>query len=159
MTPPTPSSAAQLYHNLVRISRALRASAGAGGLTAGSSSALWTIVNNSPIRLSEIADRESVAAPTMSRVVAALENDGYVERTVDPDDGRARLFNATPAGVELITNSGSRKAQALSAAIAELSDDEKARVHDGLAILARALTAPNLVSTTAHAPTTIDEES
>lgn len=158
MTPPTPSNAAQLYHNLVRITRALRATAGAGGLTAGSSSALWTIVNHSPIRLSEIAERESVAAPTMSRVVAALENDGYVERSVDPDDGRARLFNATPAGVELITSSGSRKAQALSAAIAELSDQDKARVHDGLAILARALTEQNLVSTT-DASTTIDEES
>lgn len=140
-TSPQPSNAAQLYHNLVRINRSLRASNGGAALTTGSSSALWTIVNNSPLRLSDIADRESVAAPTMSRVVAALENDGYVRRIVDPDDGRARLFSATPAGVELITNASSRKAQTLSAAVDKLSDADRTRVYEGLDILARALTA------------------
>ncbi|MFW0789058.1 MarR family winged helix-turn-helix transcriptional regulator [Gordonia sp. CPCC 205333] len=139
-TAPTPSKAAHLHHNLIRISRSLRASAGIGGLTAGSSSALWTIVNNPPLRLSDIAERESVAAPTMSRIVANLETSGYVERTVDPADARARLFTATPAGIELITNAGSRKAQVLSSAIETLSEGDQAKVQEGLEILARALT-------------------
>ncbi|NMO01941.1 MarR family transcriptional regulator [Gordonia sp. TBRC 11910] len=154
---PQPSSAAHLYHNLVRISRSLRAS-GTGGLSAGSSSALWTIVNNPPLRLCDIADRESVAAPTMSRVVAGLENDGFVRRIVDPEDGRARLFSATPAGVELITDARSRKAQVLSAAIADLSDAERARVHEGLEILARALTTNRCTDTDSRARHN-DEES
>lgn len=77
-TPATDTSAtgtsdvAVLYHHLVRITRSLR-SGGQGVLSAGVASALWTIINHGPLRLSELADRESVTMPTMSRIVASLE--------------------------------------------------------------------------------------
>jgi DNA-binding MarR family transcriptional regulator len=37
----------------------------------------------------------------MSDLVAVLEQRGYLERRVDPSDGRARLVCLTPAGVQM----------------------------------------------------------
>ncbi len=115
-TPATDTSAtgtsdvAVLYHHLVRITRSLR-SGGQGVLSAGVASALWTIINHGPLRLSELADRESVTMPTMSRIVASLEQQGFVERAPDPDDGRARQLVATVAGTEHINHARSAKAR------------------------------------------------
>lgn len=129
---------ASLYRNLTRVSRTLRSIA-SGSLTAGTASALWTVIQSSPIRLCELADRESVTAPTMSRIVAGLEDAGYIERQVDPDDARARLFSATPAGIELITNAQSVKARVLTDALAGLDASDRETVFQGLELLADAL--------------------
>ncbi|GAA3696392.1 MarR family transcriptional regulator [Gordonia hankookensis] len=130
---------ATLYHQLTRINRTLRTRGGKSNLTAGVAAALWTIINHAPIRLSELAERESVTAPTMSRIVAALEEQGFVERTPDPDDGRARLLNPTPAGVELIANARTERARVLAAALDRLDDDDRKTVGHGLRLLAEAL--------------------
>ncbi|WAC56336.1 MarR family transcriptional regulator [Gordonia sp. SL306] len=130
---------ATLYHQLTRINRTLRTRGGKSNLTAGVAAALWTVINHAPIRLSELAERESVTAPTMSRIVAALEEQGFVERTPDPDDGRARLLTPTPAGVELIANARTERARVLAAALDRLDDDDRSTVSRGLMILAQAL--------------------
>ncbi len=51
-----------------------------------------------PVRLAELAAREAVAPPTLTRIVAALVDIGMVERQADPDDARAALVTSTPAG-------------------------------------------------------------
>jgi DNA-binding MarR family transcriptional regulator len=51
-------------------------------------SALVTIEAHGPLRLSELARREAVTAPTMSRVLTALDQQGLVVRTTDPSDAR-----------------------------------------------------------------------
>ncbi|MDT7651785.1 MAG: hypothetical protein QOI36_3191, partial [Pseudonocardiales bacterium] len=51
-------------------------------------SALATVEQHGPLRLSELARREAVTAPTMSRVLAALDDQGLVIRTPDPSDAR-----------------------------------------------------------------------
>lgn len=130
---------ATLYHLLTRINRALRTRGGQSSLTTGVAAALWTVINHGPIRLSALAELESVTAPTMSRVVAALEEQGYVERTADPEDGRAKLLSATPEGIELIRNARTRKARLLSEVMDELAPDDRAAVSRGLSILADAL--------------------
>ncbi|MFI5718104.1 MarR family winged helix-turn-helix transcriptional regulator [Nocardia sp. NPDC051750] len=137
--PGSPDEVATLYHLLTWINRTLRARGASRNLSAGVASALWTIVNHGPVRLSVLAERESVSAPTMSRIVAALEAQGYIARTPDPDDGRARLLNPTPDGIELISNARTRKAQVLAEAIDGLAPDDRVTVGRGLTILADAL--------------------
>lgn len=51
-------------------------------------SALVTVEQYGPLRLSDLARRESVTAPTMSRVLTALDEQGLVVRNPDPDDAR-----------------------------------------------------------------------
>ncbi len=49
-------------------------------------------------RLTELAERAQVTKQTASLLVAALEQQGLVERVPDPADGRARLIRFTPRG-------------------------------------------------------------
>jgi DNA-binding MarR family transcriptional regulator len=51
-----------------------------------------------PIRASALAERVRSDPSTVSRQVAALVKDGLIERTADPDDGRACLLAATDKG-------------------------------------------------------------
>lgn len=49
-------------------------------------------------RLTDLAERAQVTKQTASLLVAALEQQGLVERVPDPSDGRARLIRFTPRG-------------------------------------------------------------
>lgn len=49
-------------------------------------------------RLTELAERAQVTKQTASLLVAALEQQGLVERVPDPADGRARLIRFTSRG-------------------------------------------------------------
>ncbi|GGL17638.1 MarR family winged helix-turn-helix transcriptional regulator [Nocardia jinanensis] len=135
----TPADVATLYHLLTRINRTLRTRDQGRNLSAGVASALWTIINHAPIRMSTLAERESVSAPTMSRIVAVLVDRGYIERTPDPGDGRARLLNPTAAGIELIADARTKRAQLLAEALDGLDADDRVTVGRGVTILAEAL--------------------
>ena len=49
-------------------------------------------------RLTDLAEQAQVTKQTASLLVAALEDDGLVERVPDPADGRARLIRFTAKG-------------------------------------------------------------
>lgn len=61
-------------------------------------SALVTVEGHGPLRLSELARREAVTAPTMSRVLAALDEQGLVVRAPDPQDARGVLITLSDTG-------------------------------------------------------------
>ncbi|MFT4126520.1 MAG: MarR family transcriptional regulator [Gordonia sp. (in: high G+C Gram-positive bacteria)] len=129
---------AVVYQNMVTVTRALRSRA-PGNLSAGLASALWTVICHGPLRLSELAEREKVTMPTMSRIVASLETQGYLERSPDPDDGRARQLVATEAGADLIGHARSEKAQLLAAAMDRLDPETREHLVTGLTDLVTAL--------------------
>ncbi|GAB35765.1 MarR family winged helix-turn-helix transcriptional regulator [Gordonia otitidis] len=133
------SDVAVLHHHLVRVTRALRTSGTDNNLSVGTASALWTINAHGPLRMSALAEREAVALPTVSRLVAGLEQLGYVTRTPDPDDRRARLLVATPEGADVITHARSKKAQLLRAAMDRMDSQQQRRVHAAIEDLADAL--------------------
>ena len=55
-----------------------------------------------PARLSDVAAAAGVEISTASRPIARLVEQGYVERSTDPADGRACLLRCTPAGREVM---------------------------------------------------------
>ena len=55
-----------------------------------------------PLRASDLSERACLDLSTVSRHLSALEADGYVTRTPDPDDGRAQLLSVTPSGEKLV---------------------------------------------------------
>ena len=61
-------------------------------------SALVTVEEHGPLRLSELARREAVTAPTMSRVLSALDEQGLVVRSPDPQDARGVLITLSAGG-------------------------------------------------------------
>ena len=69
-----------------------------GKLTAVQLSALYKVELFGPLRLGDLASKEQVAGPTMSRVVAGLESAGLVRRGTDPTSARCSLVTITAAG-------------------------------------------------------------
>ena len=136
-----PSLAATVYHDLIRINRAVRMRSAPGTLGAGAVSTLWTVVEHAPIRTTELAERENVAAPTMSRIVAALAKLGMIGRSADPKDGRACLISPTEEGADYIHGVASGKAQMFESALGRLDADTRAEVKRTMGLLADALTA------------------
>jgi len=96
-----PGVAPRLRLVVGRLNRRMRAE-GQVDLSPLPLSALATLARQGPLRLGELAARESVAAPTMSRAVAALEERGAVARSADPSDARSVLLEVTPQGHELL---------------------------------------------------------
>ena len=114
-----------------RLTRVLRRG-NTSGLGPGSMSALGTVVRGGPMRLGDLAAREGVAPPTLTRIVVGLEELGYLTRTPDPTDRRATRVQATPEAVDLISGTGSIRASLLRARMAGLSPED-------LAVLLRAV--------------------
>jgi DNA-binding MarR family transcriptional regulator len=116
-----------------RLNRRMRSST--GGLSHGQLSALSSIVRKGPLRPSELAAIEVVAAPTITRVVADLEARGLVERQPDTDDRRSVFVAATDAGVELLLRARSDRARTVVALLAERTPAELESIRDALEAL------------------------
>src|SRR5918992_5084704 len=96
-TPLTSDLASRLRLDIARMARRLRQEAGAG-LSPSQTAALATIERHGPLTPSELALRERVQRPTVTRVLARLEEAGLIVRAADPTDRRSALLSASPAG-------------------------------------------------------------
>ena len=92
----------------------------------GSLAALATVHRLGPMRLGELAAREGVAPPTLTRIVAALEDGGYVAREPDPSDRRAVRVTITDAGTQLVLRVAAGRAGALIGRLEQLPADQQA---------------------------------
>ena len=115
---------ARLSMALGRLNRSLRRGSGSG-LGPGSVSALATLVRCGPMRLGDLATREGVAPPTLTRIVVNLEENGLVVREPDPDDRRATRVQATPAAHEMVTGLGSTRFALLHSRISALAPADR----------------------------------
>ncbi len=68
-----------------------------------------------PVRLSELAEKMQADPSTISRQVATLVKDGYVERRADPVDGRASLLVVTDRGAAALHRASAAAHRALPA--------------------------------------------
>ena len=115
---------ARLYLAIGRLSRLLRRT-GSPGLGPGAVSALATLARCGPMRLGDLAAKEGVAPPTLSRIVAALVEARYVRREPDPQDGRAWLATPTPEGVTMVSGVRSARVRELRRRIEELAPEHR----------------------------------
>jgi len=90
--------APQVHEAFSRLARRLRALDLPSGLTNERLSTLATVAAHEPISISALAEAEIVSLPTMSRMVAALEAEGFVRRRDDKLDSRAVLLSTTAKG-------------------------------------------------------------
>src|SRR3954449_2103113 len=96
-----PDLPARLRLAVGRLNRRIRVDSGAA-LPPLQTSVLATLEDHAPLRLSELARREAVTPPTMSRVLAALDDAGLLVRTPDPQDARSALVELSAAGRAMI---------------------------------------------------------
>src|SRR5450755_799742 len=91
----------------------------------GSLAALASLWRLGPMRLGELAAREGVAPPTLTRIVAALEECGYVVREPDPADRRAVRVTITAAGTQFVTSVMAGRAGVLAVRLRHLPPDQR----------------------------------
>jgi DNA-binding MarR family transcriptional regulator len=129
--------AARLRLANARLARRVRNEALNAGddLTASRLAALATIEALGPITLGELAAVEQVQPPSMTRIVARLEETGLAVRVVDPEDRRVARVEITDAGRQTLARSRTRKTAFLAKRVARLSADERAALAAALPIL------------------------
>jgi DNA-binding MarR family transcriptional regulator len=130
--------AVRLRLAIARTARRLRQEAG-GELSPSQTTALATIDRHGPLTPSELAVRERIQRPTVTRIIARLEARGLVQRARDPQDGRSSLVALTPAGRELLARGRTRKDAYLARRLRELDAEERATLQRAAAILERLL--------------------
>ena len=126
--------AARLRLSATRLARRLRKESGSG-LSPSQGSALAAVHNHGPLTLGALADHERVSPPTITKVVAFLETEGFVVRSADPADRRVSRVSTTKKGEGLVAESRRRKTAWLTTQVGQLPADERARLADVLDVL------------------------
>ncbi|GAA2006529.1 MarR family transcriptional regulator [Nakamurella flavida] len=90
--------ASELRLAVHRLTRRLRQEDPVDELTLTQLSALSVIWREGPLTAGDLAAREQVRPPSITRVVTALEARGVVTRAGNPKDGRQVLVEITDAG-------------------------------------------------------------
>ncbi len=140
--------AARLRVAAARLARQLRQRT-MGGLTPSQLSCLTSVEQLGPVRLADLAAREAVAPPTLTRIVAALVEIGMVERQPDPDDARAARITATSGGRAALRQVRAERTAFLVDRLKALAADDRSRLPALVALLENLAEAP---STAAEAP-------
>ena len=125
--------AARLRLAVGRLARQLRRRS--GGLTLSQLSALSSVALLEPVRLGDLAARECVAAPTMTRIAARLVESGLCERREAPDDARSALHTTTPAGRRSLGSVRAERTQLLARRLEALSDEQRLHLPQAVALL------------------------
>ena len=122
---------------IARVSRLLRPTAAgeAAGLTPTRSSVLLTVVRSGPVRLSALAEAESLNPTMLSRAVSHLTDAGLIKRTSDDGDRRAAWVEATADGRRLAERMRTERTDALNAALEHLSGPDRRRLEQALPAL------------------------
>ena len=125
---------ARLRVALARLSRRLRRHELAG-LTPTQLAALATIGKTGPMRLGDLAAAEGIAPSTLTRLVTALEDSGYVQRTTDPSDARASTLAITAHGQEALERIRTETTLMLTASLELLTPEQRSTLAAALPVL------------------------
>ncbi|MGO8871040.1 MAG: MarR family winged helix-turn-helix transcriptional regulator [Acidimicrobiales bacterium] len=129
---------ARLRLAVTRLHRRLRQQS-AGGLTQSQASALASIDTLGAPTLGALAAREAVQPPSMTRIVAALEELGYVTRVSDERDRRVARVTLTPLGSEVLERGRSLRNAYLAERVGLLSPQDREALEDLTGLLERLL--------------------
>jgi len=133
--------AARLRLAITRLYRPLRQQV-IGGLTPSQIAALATTSRLGTPTLGELAAAERVQPPSMTRIVAALESAGLITRLLDPTDGRIARVEVTPEGTRTLQRIRSLRTAELVRRLQRLTDDERGRLGELVALLERLVGDP-----------------
>ena len=117
--------ASTLRISVMRLSRRLRSERSSEGLTVSQLSVLGIIEREGPLSPSQLAAMERVQPPSMTRVIAALEELGLVRRDRHSTDGRQSVITLTEHGSDLLVEDRSRRQAWLARRLEELSPAER----------------------------------
>jgi DNA-binding MarR family transcriptional regulator len=143
-TPQTRSDAglaSALRISVSRLARRLRAERAAHGLSVLSElsdtqmGALATLERHGAMTPGELADHEKVQPPSMTRVIAVLEQHNLVTRAAHATDKRQVMLTVTDTGRDLVRQSRRVREAWLAQRLRELTPQERAKLRAAAPIL------------------------
>jgi DNA-binding MarR family transcriptional regulator len=139
VTTATRSSIAELASllrpSLLRLTRLIRFQRADMSVTLTQLSALGTLAKRGPMSAGELAGCERVQPPSMTKVLAHLEEHRLVRREVHPTDKRQAIISVTAAGEQLLDSERRSRDAWLSRRLAELTPDERALLRSVVPVL------------------------
>jgi DNA-binding MarR family transcriptional regulator len=111
--------AEQLYLAIQHSARRFRVLDDELGLSPARFSVLATLRYQGPQRLGDLARQESVAQPTMTKLITGLERDRLVIRRADSGDRRGTIVELTADGRALVRRARARKIDWIGRALRE----------------------------------------
>jgi DNA-binding MarR family transcriptional regulator len=98
-------------------------------------SVLATLRDAGPRRITDLAESEAIAQPTVTTLVRRMERDGLVERRADPGDARAVLVHLTDAGLARLNEMRAAREAVLQARLDTLTAHEREVLAAALPVL------------------------
>jgi DNA-binding MarR family transcriptional regulator len=135
VTPDGSELPAGLRMVIARLHRMLRQTSAGAELSPTQYQVLATTFRQGTIRLSDLAAEEGLNPTMLSRIAAKLEGDGLVNRTQDLRDGRVAHLEISEAGRRLVLQVRRERTDALSAAVASLSEGDQRALTEALPVL------------------------
>jgi DNA-binding MarR family transcriptional regulator len=130
--------AGRLRLAVVRLNRRLRAQRDVEAIvTLTQLSAMASLHRHGPMTPGELATSERVQPPSMTKVIAALTERGFVDRSPHPTDGRQTVVALTEAGRDYVDAEVSARERWLEAQLAQLTPDERALLRRAVDIIDR----------------------
>lgn len=126
---------AALRPSLLRLTRILRNQRVDLSVTLTQLSAMGTLRKKGPMSAGELAAFERVQPPSMTKVLASLEDKGLVRRDAHPTDRRQAIIVLTEAGSRLLDSERRQRDAWLSQRLAQLAPDERAVLRDVIPVL------------------------
>ncbi len=129
--------AADLAVAVMRLARRLRAESPNDELTPTQLATMATLYRLGPQRVGDLAQREKVKAPSMTRTIARLHEAGFVERATDPDDARLVIVDLTDRGREVLAVHRSARRAWLNSRLQELGEQDRRVLSEACQVMSR----------------------
>lgn len=139
MTAPTRTTAAELSAalrpSLLRLTRIIRNQRVDLSVSLTQLSAMATLQKKGPMSAGDLAAHERVQPPSMTKVLAGLEEKRLVTRGAHPTDKRQAIIVLTSAGLDLLDSERRQRDAWLSQRLAQLTPDERAALRAVIPVL------------------------
>lgn len=99
---------------------------------------MWNLLQG-PKTPGELAEKEQVSAPSITKTLDGLEELGFVERSKDPDDGRRRNIALTQAGRAELRSTASIRDSFMEERLRSLTAEERSVLQQAASILQRVI--------------------
>jgi DNA-binding MarR family transcriptional regulator len=110
------------------------------GMSRSEAALLSTLLREGPRRITELAELEGLAQPTMTLLVQRLEQAGLVTRERHPGDGRVVMVELTKAGRTKVESLHREASSIISELLADVPDDHVEALADSTETLAQLIT-------------------
>ena len=124
-----------LRPSLLRVTRVIRNQRADMSVTLTQLSAMGTLLKNGAMSAGELATCERVQPPSMTKVLANLEERGLVRRDVHPSDRRQAIIAITADGIALLDEERRSRDAWLNQRLAQLTSQDRAALRNVIPVL------------------------